>query len=262
MANVVKVAQPGYDVKTTGDENLVYSSEWPLLPIYQQGPVTVKDVSKSQILMIHDLTFNPLYWFFSNATITGWEGLGPSKNERRAEFFGPISGGSIGINTNQLLYTPPVGGVSGSLNLYCYIFALDLAVQYNAPIINIGDIRGASDPSFVFKLAKEGRDINSHNLDDFIIHSRARSPLVHSVNPSVGVVKNLVINHNLGYLPMFFGYIKSNGYYVQIPTGQGGSSSFLSDENNITFNDTGGKEISIVVLKDPFNTEYSRKVTV
>lgn len=263
MDNIIKLAQSGYDVKSAGDENLIYSSKWPLLKIYLQNTFIIPDVRSNITLTTHDLGYPPVYWFFANTNIVSWDNLTISK-DIRSEFFGPIGDGSLAIDANKLFYTAnSFPFASGTAQLYYYIFALDLSKQYTAPIINVGDVRGGNDQSFVFKLAKPGKDISSINLQDFVIHSRARSPLIHSVNPSLGVVKTLTISHNLGYLPMFFGYVKnSNGSYTMIATGQGGSSSFQSSETNIVFSDTGGKELTIVILKDPFLLENTIPVNI
>lgn len=252
-SNVIKLAQPGYDVKTAGDENLIYSSLWPLLKIYLQGSASIPDVRATQTLATHDLGYPPVYWFFANTNIVSWDNLTISK-DTRSEFFGPIGDGTLAVDSAKLSYTAnafPFAG--GSAQLYYYIFALDLTKQYTAPIIKVGNVSGGFNSKTVFKLAKPGKDISSTDLQDYVIHSRARSPLIHSVNPSLGTVKTFTVTHSLGYLPMFFGYVKnSNGSYTMIATGQGGSSSFQSTENTIVFNDTGGKELTVVILKDPF----------
>ncbi len=262
MGNVIKLAQQGYDVRTCGDENLIYSSEWPLFKIYKQDSATVKDVTQTTTVATHDLGFPPVFWYFSNATINKWLGTGTMTNERRAEFFGPIgSAASIKINDSKLVYESG-GFATGNLNLYYYIFGLDLTKQYTAPIIRVGAQPGEQG-NRVFKIAKEGKSVSSDDLRDFVIHSRARSPMVHSVNPSGTIVKTFIVTHDLGYNPMFFGYTKgTDGYYTLIPTGTGGSSNFTSTDKTVTFNDTGGKEITIVILKDPFIIDQSVVVSV
>lgn len=258
--NVIKLAQPGYDVKTAGDENLIYNSNWPLLKEYKYDTASF-NVTQSNVITTHDLGFYPMFWFFSNSTINGWENSGPVNIGRRSEFFGPSAGGTISITDSKLLYTPSLP-TTGTLRIYYYIFAIDLTKQFTAPIIKVGAVRGGEDSGFVFKIAKDTKDVSSTDLQDFIIHSRARSPLIHSVNPSGAVVKSFTVNHNLGYLPMFFGYTKGANGYSLIATGQGGSSNFQSDENSVTFSDSGGKEVTIVILKDPFLSDYSVQVTV
>lgn len=263
MSNpVIKLAQPGFDVKTVGDENLIYSSKWPLLPIYKQDSVTFDCSQLDVTLATHDLGFPPVFWYFSNNTIAAWENSGVIQQGRRSEIFGPIGGGTLAVNEKRLFYTSSFPFMSGTSQLYFYIFALDLSVQYNAPIIKTGAVTGGNDGGFVFKIAKPNKNINSHDLSDFVLHSRARSPLIHSINPSPGTVTQFVVNHNLGYEPMFLAYIKVGGAYQFLQSGQGSAGSLLADTKNITFNDSSGKELTIVVLKDPFLLEYSRRVNI
>lgn len=259
---VVKLAQPGYDVKTAGDENLIYSSLWPLLRIYKQGSFTISDVTQNVTIAEHDLPFTPMYWFFSNSTINGWQNTGAVINEQRSEFFGPQANGSIVITDSALKFQTG-GGTTGSLQIYYYIFALDLLQRFTAPIIKVGNVGGGGDESRVFKIAKPGKDIHSHNLEDFVIHSRARSPLVHSVTPGTVQSGEFTVFHNLGYNPMFFGYSKnSDGSYELLPTGSGGSNSFVTDDNKVKFSESSSRELSIVILKDPFLIEQSVSVSI
>lgn len=261
---VVKLAQPGYDVKTAGDENLIYNSNWPVLKIYQSGPFQTRNIAVQQSIADHDLGFTPVFWYFANTPINLWANTGTASQEARSEFMGPLGDGVLEIDSKSLTYVPNSAfpGVTGPAALYYYLFALDIAKQYTAPIIKLGDIQGARG-SRVFKIAKPGKDITSDDLFDFILHSRARSPMVHSVNPTPGTVKSFTVDHNLTYLPMFFAFEKTaRGSYKTLYTGQGGSSSIQSSETQVIFNDSGGKEITIVVLKDPFSAAITIGVDV
>lgn len=261
--HVIKVAQPGYDVKTTGDENLIYSSEWPLLKIYKDSYFKVSDVSQTTVIADHDLGFVPVFWYFSNTALSAWSNSGVLTQESRSEFFGPDGPGTISVNSTSLKYNGGSGGATGSLPLHYYLFTLDLTKQYKAPIIKVGSVGGLGDNKNVFKLAKPTKDINSNNLEDFIIHSRARSPMIHSVNPSNGGTSSFIVEHNLGYSPMFFGYLKNtDGSYSLIPSGQGGSSSLKSSEKTVTYTSATADEISIVILKDPFVLDYSIRISI
>jgi hypothetical protein len=264
---VVKLAQPGFDVKTAGDENLIYNSNWPLLKIYKQGSAIIPDVTQSYTVTTHDLKFTPFFFFFSNATLNTWLASGAISNERRSDFFGPIGDGFLGIDHERLFYTPQGSpGTSGSLRIYYYIFALDLSTPYKAPIIKTGGV-GGGDSKTVFKLAKESKDTSSNDLDDYIVHSRARSPLIHSVTPgTIGPDPasttgfGLTVYHDLGYSPLFFGFEgQADGSYIPIPTGV----SFIGNDKYVQKSDVvAGDKISIVILKDPFEIDYSVSVTV
>lgn len=261
MSDFLRLAQPGYDVHTAGDENLIYDSRWPLLKIFKQGSFKTDDVTQTSVIFDHNLGYVPFFWYFANTPINAWANFGDVGTQERSEFMGPIGGGNIEASDKQLKFNASGAGGTGKAQLYYYVFALDITKPYIAPIIKTGAVRGQRGDR-VFKIAKENKDIKSNDLFDFIIHSRARSPLIHSVTPSKGEVKSLTVDHNLGYQPMFFGFQKTTTGYKNIYTGQGGSSSFQSSETQVIFSSTGALEISIVVLKDPFLVDYSVQVNI
>lgn len=273
---VVKLAQPGYDVKTAGDENLIYNSNWPLLPIYKQDSFTSSDWNtEHQPVASHDLGYIPAFWWFANTNILTWNGATPALDQR-AEFNGPVTF-FPGITKDRLVFDINPGVASGTIQFYYYIFALDITKPYTAPITKVGAISGGGGNK-VFKLAKPDKDINSKNLEDYVIHSQARSPLVHAVTQqktapdgSVGGY-GFTFQHNLGYAPMFFAYGKTGGVfgvnnptsnsYIILPVG-GITSGFTVDDKNISYTNLNNNvEISLVVLKDPFIIDYSVRVTI
>lgn len=265
MSKVVKLAQPGFDVKTAGDENLIYNSNWPLLKIYQQGQFTAPTNADSPVLATHDLGFIPMCWFFSNLPISNYNTFAATAADERAEYFGP--GFAVPqIYDNRIIV--PNEFFKHYQSFYYYIFALDLTKQFTAPIVKTGGVGGKSRK--VFKIAKPNKDIFSSRLEDYVVHSQARSPLIHSVNPGV-VNENIgaagyafTVYHNLGYNPMFFGYTKNaDGSYRQINTGSSGSTIFRADEQKIRWQEApSGRELTIVVLKDPFLVDYSVQVNI
>lgn len=262
---VIKLAQKGFDAKTAGDENLIYSSLWPLLKIYKQGSYKTSNIGVNNLVAEHDLGFIPFFWYFANTPLAAWQNNGPVGVQNRSEYMGPLGDGNMEITNNKLQFQPNSAfpSTNGKAQLYFYIFALDITKEFKAPQVKVGALSGPADNDHVFKIAKEGKSIDSTDLFDYVVHSRARSPLIHSVNPSPGVIKEFIVEHNLGYLPMFFGFEKTaTGSYKAMPTGQGGSSSFQSTDKTIRFTDTGGKEMTIVILKDPFLIDYSVQVNV
>lgn len=267
MARVIKLAQPGFDVNTTGDENLIYSSQWPLLPIAFQGSFTIPDVTVKTTILEHKLGFIPAFWFFTNTTIDAWQnGFGSTLvKQDRSEFFGPTGGGHIGINDNKLQFVPTSFTEIGSLTIYYYIFTIDITKLFQAPITKIGSVVGGSGDQGVFKIAKPNKNISSNNLSDFVIHSDCRSPLVHMVQPGTA---STTANHRLGYNPMFFCYVEnySNtepGFFELVFSGSGGTSVLSSTINDVIYQTSGTTgRTSILVLKDPFSVSYSRAVTI
>lgn len=268
---VIKLAQPGYDAKTTGDENLIFSSKWPLLKIYQQGSFTIADVTQTTTIATHDLGFAPMFWWFSNQDITAWEnGFNisyPSAN--RSEFFGPTGGGTVSVSNTKLQWNPTAFTATGSFTGYYYIFAIDIGTQFTAPINRVGGGPAVNSLKFKMKLAKPTFNTKDATLKDYVIHSDCRSPLVHSINPGTvntalgGGIFGFTVTHNLSYLPMFFGYSLSGGFYTLLATGSGGSAVFSADTSTVQYKEgASGRTMTIVILKDPFTLSYSRAVTV
>lgn len=260
---VVKLAQPGYDVQTAGDENLIYSSQWPLLSIYKQDSFTISDIKVDAVITDHDLGFVPVFYYFANTTVASYDNL-TIATDQRSEFFGPVGDGSIKITDKQLVWDSNSSPFTlGKSKLYYYLFALDLTKQFTAPTIKVGDVRGGSGTR-VFKLAKPGKDVNSTNIVDFIIHSKARSPLIHSVNPGVVTNRSFAVYHDLGYRPMFFGYTRNaDGSYSMLATGTGGATKFAADEQKVEFTEASStRTMTIVILKDPFVIDATRSVVI
>lgn len=255
----LRLAQPGYDVHTAGDENLIYDSRWPLLKTVKQGSFKTGDATQTSVIFDHNLGYSPFFWYFANTPITSWSGSTVGIEER-SEFMGAI-GGSIEATDKQLKFVG--GSATGAAQLYYYVFALDLAKPYTAPIIKTGAVIGQrGNDDRVFKIAKENKDIKSKDLFDYVIHSKARSPLIHSVTPSKGAVKELTVDHNLSYVPMFFGFQKTSTGYTNIYTGSGGSTIFKGSDTQVSFTSGSALEVSIVILKDPFDISYSVRASV
>lgn len=278
---VVKLAQPGIDVKTAGDENLVYNSNWPLLKIYKQGSFTTNSGNGlNQLVVNHGLGYPPAFWFFANTDIRNWNfAFGPQSLDNRAEFNGPLE--DFPTINDQILYYGPSGFINdyGIQKFHYYIFALDLSKPYTAPKIRSGGVIGPRNKRTIFKISKPNKDVSSSRLEDYVVHSNARSPLIHAVVPytvSKGSEyvsgEGFTYYHNLGYAPMFFVYGRANptffsgagvnDYYMFFTDGT--ISGFSVDETKIVYDSLGelGNHFSLLVLKDPFNVNYIRTVNV
>lgn len=273
---IVKLAQAGYSALTAGDENLIFSSQWPLLKIYKAGKATIYDNTDLQILTNHDLGFTPVFWWFSNTKLEDWGILTAGSSvtpAQRSEYQGMSWTGFIYADSKRLFYrSTSSNGFLGGVDIYYYLFALDLNAKYTAPKISVGSQTSAGKEGPVFKIAKAGIDAESNNLEDFIIHSDTRSPLVHTVQsakiapyPSGGF--SAVMPHNLGYIPFFFGYRKGDSLYPDAHKSLFSFSNgvgFVADEQTIRYKDTTdtGRSYTTVVLKDPFDIDYNVEVTI
>lgn len=274
-SKVVKLAQPGYDVNTAGDENLIYNSNWPLLKIVASGTFETTDTATEfQIICEHKLGYPPAFWWFGNMDDT-------SLNTAEKSKYNTGIAVNVGMDEKALYLCTPPGTAFGHIKIEWYIFALDLTKNYTAPQIRVGGVANA-ESDVKFKIAKPGKSITSNNLDDFVIHSDTRSPLIHSVTNGVATADgssptgfSLTATHNLGYEPMMMVYRYESltntaryfyhPYIVSLNDG-GGSDYFIVDDKKVEWAALEGDKVSarmaIVILKDPFIIDYTVKVSI
>ena len=263
MARVVKVARRGFDVQTAGDENLLYSSLWPVLSIYKEIPVNLSKSDDVEIIAEHGLGYPPMFLPFVDYS-------GATTSPGAATLGGPFQVSDKYVRIDSLGYN------FTRLKGVIYLYTLDLSTPYTAPIVNLGGLPGLQSSDKVFKLAKVGKSIHSTQLKDFVITTDARSPLIHSVTPGIVQGGELVAEHNLGYVPLFFGYSRQNPftgenyeYYQLMNTGGGGDVKFSSSTAQVKLKgpasgllSINGLGASIVVLKDPFDATLGGIVTI
>lgn len=275
MNKVVKLAQPGYDVNTAGDQNLIYNSNWPLLKIYKTGSFSTDSLGSlgdaAAQIATHDLGYVPAFWIFDNRAIESWNSTHTTTAGNRSEFGGFVVGLVPRMYNDRFEVSPSLAPFNKFISLRYYIFALDITKAYQAPSVNVGSAVSGSGGGAVFKLAKPGKDVNSTNLEDYTIHSDARSPLIHSVNPGTasedlgGGIKGFTAYHNLGYSPMFFMYqydATTGGWHIT-NTGTGGSTKIIADYQKVQYQTANANDmVSFVILKDPFLIDYSISVSV
>lgn len=261
----VKVSQAGKEVVGAGDQDLLFSSSWPNLKIVFNGRIraTTREVVEpgvsSGIVMKHNLKYVP---FFIPYKIVkpGDAGSTSSKDEYSIRMDFPIS-----ADKDYIYLSASTGGAARvAFDIGLIIFALDIEKNFKAPNIDAGTSSAAGKSDDVgIKFTKEGKDISSNDLRDYLIHSRTRSPMVHEVfnqlpseSGSTSVLKDFVYTHDLPYNPMFFLFgqesnktLAPNNAYAFItspfPVVTQGSTIRLRDWSL-------NKRVSIVVLKDPF----------
>jgi hypothetical protein len=270
---VVKLAQPGYDVKKAGDANLIYNSAWPTLKIYEQGKCTITDTPGEQTIATHDLGITPFFWWFTDDAITNWSKLTTvNTRDNRSEFSGYVEPAIITDTTKlKARVTAPI--YTGDIDIYYYIFALDLTTDYTAPKINLSLQSQAGGGSNVFKIAKPGKNIKSTHLEDYVLHSDARSPMVHMVktleavpDPSSPGGFAASVYHGLPYVPITFFFQRvaegvPNGY-VRFSSGSQSTPSFKVDDQKVTYFSSSASHASVVILKDPFTIDNVIKVGI
>lgn len=241
----LKLSQRGIDVKHAGDQDLIFSGDFPMLKEEATGVVDTSKYGGTgySILYEHNLNYVPFFLI----------------NDQNDEMVFGTS--SFGVDKHNL-YIP--NGLTG--NYRWSIYRLDLYTNYTAPIISTSlESVGTVSDSFVMKFAKKGKDVESDDLRDFTIHSRARSPLIHKVDHQQWTSDNTVhgVPVDLPYNPIVFGFatLTLDGRTYGL-IGGGQATPRLNRETGkdvqITSSGLANTDTSIVIMKDPF---LSRKVT-
>lgn len=240
----IKVSLPGNDVNTADDTQLLFSSSWPSIKIFkniqvvQTIPPTPTGTTK---LYSHGLGFVP--------AVIPYGGIGGSNTTGNAA---EISRQNI-ITDSSNIYLQPGNSVTINLNIRLSILYLDITTPFTAPITQVGPSNAVKpDANFGIKISKDGKDVKSHDLRDFILHSSARSPMVHAVVPGVIPASGrFTYTHDLPYNPIFFAYIQVFGVpgeYLLL----NGFAGLQANGQTITIVGPVGSACSVVILKDPF----------
>lgn len=234
-----KTAQPGLDVLTAADYQLITSSGWPLLKTVAEG---IFDGSGQ---VTHGLGYHPMFLTFSTDGQYTWYGASVS---------------------TSVLY--------GNVGDYYRIFALPLRTSFTADVIrSIAQTAGALNRDWGIKVAKPGIDATANNrMLDYALNSNARSPMVHKVHnqtmtdDGTGGVFTIDVPHNLGYRPLCYCFLtQTDG--VEYPVGRFGAHQGIAGAGGTKFTIDAAKasytgdffgrngesdEFTLVFLKDPF----------
>jgi hypothetical protein len=192
-----KISKPGYDATRTAGNNYVFNSSWPSLPIAFEKIITG---TGSPMTVAHNLKFPPFSMVWSPITA-------------------PSGGRTVGIRSIPIVDTTNVyltSTVSGQKYIIrCFQLDLSRDIDYNlAP----GDTFNMPyDNNFGIKAVKPFKDINSKDLRDFALHSRAQSPLILAVktektipgaNVGTGIGNVVQYTSKLSYPVWVYGFIK------------------------------------------------------
>lgn len=235
----IKVCQPGFDVNTCPDWAYLFNSDWPSLAIVYEKVVTATSTHTD---FKHNLPYPPLTMVYDASSTS----------------YGRLNQVEI-TNTYVIIEEP------GTWLIRCY--NVDISKDVNYPLPQAAQAKLPYDKNFGFKQVKNGRQIASNNLNDFIIHTRAQSPAVLTVatqngqyyeatgGPPYGPYPSggpaIVYPLQTDYIPFFVAYSEIDaGYWIQITT------------EDITYDSTNHKLIvitgnalyngaSLIVLRDP-----------
>ncbi len=237
-----KISKPGFSAQTAASSNFIFSSSWPSLPI----ALDLRNTTGGNIP--HNLQYPPFALLWTYAT----DPSGIGKTVTSTALITDITNVQAGVLTppNRLL-----------------VFALDLSKDIDY-ILGPGDtFNYPYDNNFGVKFAKSGKDLNSRDLRDFVMHSRAQSPLILAVKtqdtkvanfiegpPTVFTPVNVVQYTNKGTSPTWnYGFIKgSAGQYTPAPMYTQAYPRIFTD-GFTTYLQYSGTDIgaTLVILRDP-----------
>lgn len=258
----IKVSQLGYDVQTAADQNLLFSSSWPLIKIAFTDSVSIPAGTTKTIP--HNLGYPPL--FFSqclDVTLTN-------------------TSIQTTVDSNNLYIT---SGASGSTTVRYYICRNPLNINYQA-IDNVS-VQTADtvtyDPNFGIKITKPNKDMSSTDLRDYTVHSGTRSIMVEAiVYGSItggsqlpgGSINTIFYKSPLPYSALFLGYWSPDNitWYFLSGFSQTGPKTTRGAPTDTSYKEliwiVPGSSItyptqygSLYVFKDPFLTNPPTQVT-
>lgn len=236
----IRITQVGISEPYAADYQFVFNSDWPSLAIAFDQVVTVAAAGVGQVT--HGLGFFPL--------TMAWYSVGGVSVGR---FYATTSFDKQKVYIDNTLNTSDV-----TVDIKCYNVDISVSKDYTLPQFPL--FKTPYDPTTGIKVVKYGKSIASDDLRDFILHSRAQSPALLSLQTQsqgvrTGFVTNIAYTNPAGYTPWILGFINTDGTsktYQCFPPG--------SSQNTPAFFQLGAKSVvslvpgtvaSLVVLRDP-----------
>lgn len=256
----IKISKPFRDAQTAADYDLLFNSSWPSLPVAYEGNVEMTITAAPVITSItHDLDFLPftMYWVMFDDIVYDVQLASITSSTAETDFID---------RTNYNLSSDK----TATVHFKC--FNIDITVNKEYPLLRATGVDSTYDPDYGVRLVRQGKDINSTDLRDYIMHSKAQSPAILSVvtekdvQTSGGTTDIFQYVNEGGYTAWCFGYGRDttdqNKWVAANLYGQ--SEPRLVLTNDTTFRlatsstANGG---SLIVLRDPLFTSTDRSVT-
>ena len=165
----LKITKPGVDADAAADNDLIFSSSWAALPVafetelsttYSFGSID-NDMSAQ-----HGLSITP----FTQA----WYSIDGGDTYRWSPFVAASSTG-VYITGNPAGILP---NDTGTIIFKVKAYNIDLTKDVDYAYTTNTGLPKQYDPDYGIKIVKEGKDIDSTDMRDFILHSRCQSPLI------------------------------------------------------------------------------------
>lgn len=262
----IKISKPNFDAARTRPENLLFSSSWPSLPIAYE--ITIPDMTKlltyptapsGEYKVPHGLKYPPLTFYWAVSDVSGKDGIPTPVFERK-----------VANVDSQYVYIEPLNGIEDLISLVPPVnikcFALDLRQDVDYPSYAGDTFALPYDADYGIKVSKENKDASSTDLRDFILHSRAQSPLIQAVktDKTTNAANPTTVQYTstLPYPVWVYGFVRGfNGiglpygntdFFFYAPyAGMGFPQTSTDGVVSLIAFGTGALGATLVVLRDP-----------
>ena len=256
MTYIAKGTPNGHDVRSAIDYINTFDSSSPTLKLDRTGQTT-SSVS-------HNLGYFPLFFITYGA---GGSFPGTVSQFSEAEW---------SVDTNSLIRS------SGSGLVRYFIGRHNISSNFYSEHRGGTTLKSPGTDEYVFKIAKDGKSLDSSDMRDFSLHSETTSPLISSIDYGKMVLGTggyyvRSFKYNLPYTPLVFVYMKpslnslslstsrmymmhppigatTHAYVVDTDIGGSGGVGYVTAFAS-TFDFSSPPDVSIVVFKDPFNKQ-------
>lgn len=252
-----KISKPGYDARSTAGSNMIFDSSWPSLQTVFETtiPNTITNFSATATLG-HGLTYPP----FCMVWAVGPDDSGLTGNPSVQRVLGLAEVDKNNIYLNTFNYLGSFDFLFNAPYLHIKCFNIDLTKDIDYDLAPGDTFKYPYDNNYGIKIVKPTKDINSTDLRDFLVHSRAQSPLVMAVKTEQTVnpanPDTVQYTSKFKYPSWAYGFIVDDTHTYRFAPLSGQaypvtfSDGFTTQLEFLT--DAGDIGATLVILRDPF----------
>lgn len=226
-----KGSTQGFNVRDVADQLLSFSSSFPT------PGIVATDTKTSSGILTHNLGYYPMILSFFTT------GSSPEITTMTNDW-------QAGIGTDNVSIVVDVD-IPRRRTYVTNINLEDNFTASNRP----GDETGGAEEDFFIKITKEGKDVSSTDLRDFVVDTTTRSPLVHKIksgtmttDPTMPTRWAASLDSGLSYQPFSFCFAKAATETVYRPCPRPVGATF------IPFFDVQGSVTTVYAWKDDYPT--------
>ena len=244
----IKVSKSGYDVRTTGDRNLIYSSQYSNLKVYTilNKTLTVNaSLTPTSTTVNNPLSYSPIYFPYIESTTVAPGYWRPAVSGGTPEFPPDMEMVYVGADFDNANNRFNLTVTQNSSSTRTYTFRIVIFVdKFTGTSADLG-----STETYGMKVSKEGKDVVDDLDTDMSVSSQYPSLTVNRAsslyiagNPDPNYYGYGSYTHNLGYVPIFMSWVTeddTNFYQQPMSVSFGGHSlhsEVYADSTKIYFN--------------------------